>query len=114
MATVKVFAHTGVTTAPVASSGGRYTTDSIPLVKQPYLARQTITPDTVTAQSTDADTAPAKTALFMVQIEVGKRVAIEVNPQNRSVAADANSPSYSGTVTIEAGPGWTLSIIEVS
>jgi len=114
VATVRVFAHTGVTTAPVAPGAGRYTTDSIPLMKQPYLARETITPDVSTAVSTAAATAPNKTALFNVQIETGKRVAIEVNPQNRSVVATADSPQYTGNVTFEAGPEWSLSMLEIA
>lgn len=112
-ALVRIFAHTGVTTAAVNPGAGRYSTDSVQMLKMPYLARQAITA-TGTAQSTNtALTSNTGTKLLNVQIQAGKTVAIEVNPPNRSVEADSDSPYYSGDVTLEAGPNWTLSIREI-
>jgi hypothetical protein len=114
-ALVRIFAHTSVTTAPVHSGSGRYTTDSVALLKQPYLARQSITANTSSAQSTStALTSNPACKLLSVQIQAGKTVAIEVNPPNRNVAADVDSPYFSGDVIIEAGPSWTLSILEIN
>jgi len=110
---VRIFSHTGVTTANVAA-GTRYATDSVSMLKMPYLARQSITA-TGTAQSTATPlTANNGTKLLNVQIQAGKTVAIEVNPPNRSVEADNDSPYYAGEVTLEAGPNWTLSIKEIT
>ena len=114
-ALVRIFSHTGVTTAAVNPGAGRYTTDSIALMKQPYLARQSITATTGSAQSTSSDlTSNSGVRLLNIQVQAGKTVAIEVNPPNRAVDADADSPYYSGEVTIECGPNWTLSLKEIT
>lgn len=112
---VRCFAHTGVTTAAVNPGAGRYTTDSVAMLKLPYLARQSLTVATNSPQSTDAAlTENNGVKLLHIQIQAGKTVAMEVNPPNRSVTADTDSPYYSGDVTIEAGPGWTLSVREIA
>lgn len=108
-ATVRAFYHSGVTTARVTGTT-RYTTDSVGLVKQPYLARDSVTVDTGTAQSIDA--APTGTTILFFQVQEGKAVHVEVNPPNRSTAADTGSPIYSGDVTLEFGPTWTASFLE--
>lgn len=114
-ALVRLFSHTGVTTAPVNAASGRYTTDSVAMLKMPYLAREAITATSSPAQSTTtALTTSSGTKLVHVQIETGKTVAIEVNPPNRSTAADSSSPRYSGDVTFEAGPNWQFSILEIA
>ena len=107
-ATVRAFCHSGVTTAAV--TGTMFATDSVSLVKQPYLARSSVTVDTGTAQSTTA--APAGTTLLLVQVEAGKAVHLEVNPPNRSTAADTGSPIYSGTFHLACGVDWTISVLE--
>jgi hypothetical protein len=113
-ALVRIFAHSGVTTAPVNAGAGRYTTDSVSLLKQPYLGRQSLTATTGAAQTTnDLLTANAGAKLLNVQIQAGKTVAIEVNPPNRNIEADSDSPYFSGDVTFEAGQNWKLSIKEI-
>jgi hypothetical protein len=114
-ALVRLFAHKGVSTAFVNPASGRYSTDSIGMLDLPYLAREAVTADTGTAQSTTtALTTSSGTKLVHIQIEVGKTVAIEVNPPNRSTAADRSSPRYSGDVTMIAGPNWVFSILEIA
>lgn len=108
-ATVRAFYHAGVTTAKVRG-GTMFASDSVGLVKQPYLARDSVTVDDGTAQSIDAS--PTGTTLLMVQIQEGKAVHIEINPPNRSTAADTGSPIYSGDVTFEFGPTWSASFLE--
>lgn len=113
-ALVRIFSHTGMTTAFVAA-GTRYASDSVGLLKQPYLARESITATTGAAQSTTTTlTANAGTKLLFVQIEAGKTVAIEVCPANRSVEADTDSPYYSDSVIFECGPSWTISVKEIA
>lgn len=113
-ATVRCFSHKGMTTAYVSPGSGRYTTDSVGLLANPYLERTTITATTGAAQSTAAALTPAATKLLYVQIQAGKTVAIEVCPPNRSTEADVDSPYYTGNVIFECGPGWTISIKEVT
>jgi hypothetical protein len=115
-ALVRLYSHTGVTTAPVNAAAGRYTTDSVAMLKMPYLAREAITANTGTAQSTTtALTTNSGTKLVHVQIETGKTVAIEVLPPNRTgVSADSSSPRYAGDCTFEAGPNWLFSVLEIA
>jgi hypothetical protein len=111
----RLFSHTGISTAYVNPASGRYSSDSIGLLKLPYLAREAVTANTGTAQSTaTALTTSTGTKLVHVQIETGKTVAIECNPPNRSTSADSSSPRYSGDVTFEAGPNWVFSILEIA
>lgn len=110
----RFFAHTGVTTAPVNAASGRYTTDSVAMLKQPYLAREAVTANSGAAQSTTTALTTSAAKLVHVQIETGKVVAIECNPPNRSTSADSSSPRYSGEVTFEAGPNWTFSVLEIA
>lgn len=113
-ALVRCFSFTGVTTAPVNAASGRYTSDSVSLMKNPYLARQSITASTGSAQNTSAELTPSHAKLLQVQIQPGKIVAIEVNPPNRSAEADVDSQYFSGDIMLECGPGWTLSIREIA
>ena len=111
----RFFSHTGISTAYVNPASGRYSTDSVGMLKLPYLAREAITADSITAQSTaSAMTTSTGTKLVHLQIETGKTVAVECNPPNRSTSADSSSPRYSGDVTFEAGPNWTFSILEIA
>lgn len=110
MATVvRVFYHTGVTTAPVNAAAGRYTTDSVAMLKQPYLARSALT---LSGSAQSSAAAPSNAKLALVQVQEGKSVHVEVNPENRAVEADTSSPTISGEVTFECGPGWTFSFTE--
>ena len=108
-AVVRVFYHAGLTTAAVAA-GTRFSTDSVAMLKQPYIERASVTVTDSAAQSVAA--APAKTALAYVQVQEGKTVHFECNPDNRAVDADTSSPLLSGTTQIECGPGWSMSFLE--
>lgn len=108
-AIVRVFYHAGVTTAPVAA-GTRYTTDSVAMLKQPYIARASVTVTSGGAQSVTA--APDHTKIAFVQVQEGKSVNYEVNPANRTTPADSSSPILSGSTQFECGPGWSLSFLE--
>ena len=108
-AVVRVFYHAGLTTATVAA-GTRFSTDSVAMLKQPYIERASVTATDSAAQSVAA--APSKTTLAYVQVQEGKTVHYEVNPETRSVSADTSSPLLSGTTQIECGPGWSFSFLE--
>lgn len=110
-AIVRIFWHTGLATAAVAA-GTRYTTDSVAMLKQPYVGRASLSVDSGAAASTDP--APAATKIAFVQVQDGKAVHIEINPENRSVDADTGSPILSGSTQFEAGPRWTISVLEAS
>lgn len=114
-ALVRFFSHNAVSTAPVSAGSGRFTTDSVSILRQPYLARQAITANPNAAQTTGSElTSNAGVKLVSVQIQPGKTVAIESLPPNRTgVEADSDSPYYSGDVLLEAGPGWLYSVKEI-
>jgi hypothetical protein len=114
-AVVRLFSHTGLTSAHLNPASGRFTADGVSMLKLPYLARESITATSSPAQSTTTTlTTSTGTKLVHVQIETGKTVAIECNPPNRSTSADSSSPRYAGDVTFEAGPNWTFSILEIA
>lgn len=103
-----------MTTAFVAA-GTKYASDSIGLLKMPYIARESITATTGAAQSTSAAlTANTGTKLLFVQVQAGKTVAIEICPPNRTTQADTDSPYYQGDVIFECGPSWTISVKEIT
>jgi hypothetical protein len=112
-ATVRIYSHASLITAPLSSAGGRFTTDAVMQLKQRYLAREKLSPDTSTAATSSADTAPNKTSLLLIQIQPGKTVHYEVIPSGfEAVVADTSSPTISGETVIEFGPGWTISVLE--
>lgn len=109
-ATVRVFYFDSIVAAP--SVGKSYTTDSVGLLKYPYLSRASATVDTGTAGSVTA--APSGAKIVMVQVQQGKTVHMEINPPNRSTAADTGSPVVRGDNTFAIGPDWYLSFLEAS
>lgn len=107
---VKIFTHRGLVAAPVLTRS-QDTKDTVFLLEQPYLAAESLSATGVAASS-NAATAPAKTALVRIEVEDSKTVRIEFNPPGRSTAATANSPAFSGKDVAMFGQGWTLSVIE--
>lgn len=113
-AVVRIFTFSEIITAPVAASSGRYSTDSVGLLKHPYLGRDQVTAGTGAAVATSASAAPDSTRLVQVQVEPGKIVHYEAVPQGQERTAATTSPFISGTTLIHFGPGWTLSFLEAS
>lgn len=109
-AVVRTFFFDAIVAAP--STGKTYTTDSVGILNFPYMDRTVVTATTGSAQNSGA--APAKTKIALVQVQSGKSVHIEVNPPNRSTAADTSSPIFRGDNTFVVHEGYTLSILEAS
>lgn len=108
---VRMFYHSGLATAEVAA-GTRYATDSVSMLKQPYLGRQKISAG---ASATLSAAAPSKTKLAFIQVEAGKAVHFEVNPNSDTArTADTDSPILTGQTQLEFGEGWTLSLMEAT
>jgi len=114
-AIVRVFIHTGLISAPVSSSGGRYTTDSVSQLKQPYKAREKLTVSS-TAMTTSASITASipNIALAFVQVQPGKRVHYEVTPGTAAAVtdADSSSPIMEGDTLLQIGPDYRLSFLE--
>jgi len=104
MATVRIFAHSGL---------ANYTADSHSVLSLPYLQRETVDAGPEPISTKPPLTAAGSTKLLHVQIEDGKTVAIELNSGSRSIPADKDSPRYRGDVVLPATVGCTLSILEV-
>lgn len=107
-ATVRCFYFSGVVQTP--GVGTRLATDSIQMLKFPWLDSDSKTVDTGTAQSIDA--APAGAKLLVVQVQAGKAVHIEINDPNRSTAANTGSFVISGEQSFAVGEGWSASFLE--
>lgn len=112
---VRVYSHAGLSTPPVKGTSGRFTSDSLFLLKQPYLGGEVISVGTGTAVASASATAPAGTAILHVQVPPGARAYYEVTPGNGSArTATTSSPIIEGNTQIEFGAGWTISVLEVS
>jgi hypothetical protein len=112
-AIVRVFTHTGLITAPSSSAGGRFASDSVGLLKQPFLANEKITV-AASPVTTSADTAPNGTGIAFVQVQAGKTVHYRLTPGNNEAATDATdaSPVLSGDTVLNFGPQWRISFLE--
>lgn len=111
---VRVYTHAGLSTPPVVGSNGKLSLDSVSVLKQPYLGGEVVTPDTSTAATTAAATAPSGTRIAYIQIPPGSRAYYEVTPSGDLRTATSSSPIIEGNVTVESGPGWRYSFLEVS
>lgn len=116
--TVRVFTYSAIITAPVAASSGRFSSDSVGLLKHPYMGRDLIVATTGGAQATDPSMAPMGTSLIRIQVQPGgNAVHYELLPENNSGAitqATTDSPHLDGDGLFAFGPGWTVSILEAS
>ena len=114
--TVRCFAYSGSIALPNASNNGQLVTTHDYMVKQRYLARETLSPDTSTAAtSATALSADTNVKMLLVQVQPGKRVHYEVyGPNISAVPADSNSPVIENSQPIEFYPGWRLSVLEVT
>jgi hypothetical protein len=118
MASVRIFTYSEIITAPVAASSGRFSSDSVGLLKQRYLGRETISISTGSASSSSANTSDnSSVKLVQVQADPGTVVHYEIFPENWSGAiteATTDSPFMSGTQLFNFGKGWTISFREAS
>lgn len=113
-ANVRIFIFSGTVTANVAA-GNRLSVDSVQLLKWPEQGRDALTCDTGISDTSDPAQAPRDTSLAYVQVDPGKVVAYEVNPDGHvpRTPTAGGSPRMSGDTMIQFGPGWTLSVVEV-
>jgi len=114
-ASVKIFAHAGVVSVPVANQNLQTSDAAFVLLKQPYLGRQALTADTGAAVASDAANAPSGTTCIRVEVAPGSIVAYEVTHANATLRdADASSPTLEGKQTLAFGPGSRLSVLQIS
>lgn len=119
---VRIYGHQGLARLPVdPGSGGQGGVDSVFVLIQPYLWRQSLV---VTAGGTGIASTAASvsghtsdpSAVLAIEVPDGQVVGIELNPPQRiggAVAATVDSPRISGTQQRPWGPGWTLSVIDI-
>jgi hypothetical protein len=113
-AVVRIFYHQGLMTAPISNSGGRFSSDSVQMLHQPYQGSDSLTCDTGTIASTNGQNAGAGALLARVEVQPGHAVYCEINPPNRSVNANTGSPMISGNVVYPFGQGWKISVLEAA
>lgn len=114
-ATVRCFAHAGISHAFVANYSGQQSFHALTLYKEPYLARESLTVDTSTAVSSQPALGAANSRILRVQVQPGKRVHYEVTPAGHAArTADTSSPILEGNDQVEWGSGWSISVLEAS
>jgi hypothetical protein len=114
---VRLFSHSGISHAFVANYSAQKSFTALPLLKQPYLARENLTVDTGAAVSSTTALAPANSHILLVQVPPGSRVHYEVNRPGRdggAVTADTSSPIIEGDEHLEWEPGCAISLLQVS
>lgn len=112
---VNIFCHGELAVAPVGASSSRFSTDSL-FLAPPYLAKEQLTVTTGAAVASSPSTAPTGCAIVRVEVPAGKIVAYELNRANETPArvADSTSPTIEGRATLIFGPGWTVSLLDVT
>lgn len=109
---VNVYYHEGLSRAYATAQAASVASDSVAAVQHPYLSRECVECSGAEPVCTDSQRAGPGTVLARIEVEAGKSVHFEVNPQNRKVSADAGSPRLSGEAVVNFGPGWSLSFAE--
>lgn len=114
MADVRLASYYSVLALPVSDNAQNVKTSAF-VWKEPYLAKEKLTVDTVTPVSSSADlSASANGRLLRVQCDPGVRVHYEVTVRGATlVPATTSSPILSGDDQIEWQRGWTLSLLQV-
>lgn len=114
-ATVRLFASNGAVVVPIGSNNGLTVNSSRFMLKQRYLARETLAPDSgIPLLSGTALSASEHVKMLHVQVQPGKRVHYEVYWVGiDAVVADTSSPVLEGGEDfIEFGKGWRISLLE--
>lgn len=115
-ATVRCYTHAGMISAPVSSYGGQKSENAVWLLRQPYIATDTLSCDTSNADSSaEGQFDSANSCLLKVEVQNGKRVHYEITPNGQTLrVATSASPTVIGEETMHFGPGWRISVLEAS
>ena len=115
-AAVRVFGHSGMVATPVASYSSQKSENAIWLLRQPYVANETLSCDTGAADATTAATfADTNIKIVKVEVQSGKTVHSEVTPANQDLrTATTDSPTIYGSEILQFGPSWRLSVLEAT
>lgn len=113
---VRLYTHSGMVSAPVASYNGQKSENAVWMLRQPYLANETLTADTGAAvTSAEGQFDNANSHLLRVEVQSGKTVRIEFTPKGHDLrTATSDSPAIYGDETFAFGPGWRVSVLEAS
>jgi hypothetical protein len=114
----RIYGHSRVTRLQT-DDGQQGGTDSALVLVQPYIWAQAInltvggaavssTPAVVTNFTTDP------TKILHIEVPDGQVIGYEVNEAARNVVASALSPRLAVSGNIAFGPGWTLSVIDMT
>ena len=97
---IRVYAHVGFSRAG---------NDSNRMLRQPPIGRETLTPDKPRSVQ---ETAPAGTALLLVQTDHDEPVHYEITPSGQKARpATIDSPTLTGETLVEFGPGWQIEFL---
>lgn len=108
---VRVFVHDGIDRLEV-SQPRQFGSDSVYVLRQPYLNAQVISVSGVVADS--APYADPRARLLRVEVPDGQLVRYEINPPGRAIEASNSSPILSGHEQFYFRDGWTISLIDAA
>ncbi len=115
MANVRIFTYTKLISAELFPTSGRPSTDSVFLLREPYLGAELLSPTTGVAANSNPAIAVNETRLLKVQVDPGARVHYEVTPAGQDLRiATTNSPIMSGDDMFYFGAGFRISFLEAS
>ena len=113
---VRLFAHDAAAPVPVYASQSYQV--GVLMLKQPELARENVSVDTVVAAACGvALSASAGTAVLHMEAAPGKRIAFRLtNCKNGETPldADASSAVFENTMEVPFGVGYRVSLLDVS
>ena len=114
MSEVRVYSHAGLIRGLVTAGGSTGpSSDSLFLLKLPYLSGEVLTPTTSVAAHSLAATAPAGTNLLQVQLEDNTAVHFEVTPEGHTLReATTASPLLKNDTVLSFQAGYRLSVLE--
>jgi len=113
-AVLRCFARGAIKTG--AQDRSQLSNDSILIMSEPYIARESITADTGTPLTSGADlSANAGARLLQVQVQTGKTVHYRISANgDDTVAADTSDPIVAGDNLFQWGPAHFISFLEAS
>lgn len=113
MAKVRIYTHTGMVSAPIVAGGTmRPTTDSMFLLKLPYIGGEVLEVTGKKPATSKPETAGRKTSVIFVQLPENTWVHYEVTPEGQPAreVSDA-SPILKEDRILDFSPGATISFM---
>lgn len=110
---IRLYSFTGTMNVPRVG-GQDLVLDAVHFLKWPYLAGEVLSTTAPATAASAAATAPKYTQVIFYQVDPGKRVHYELQPDGQSRPVTTNSPYLTGEGVLPFGQGWILNVLESS